>query len=410
MKLTTVSELDTQLQRLWDQGEVLRSVVTREALFPLRLRLRVPTASDVAERFDDVRVWIGELRSTDHYRIESQVIRHRVHGSNAVPTEAWVDTIEQATNRIGKDCELECFRTLVDVTRTRHPQLLPWLTRNALRALASLDTWNLLLDVVDWFRANPKSGIYIRQIDLPGVHSKFIETHRGVLAELLDLSVPADSIDASANGVSQFARRYGLRDKPLQVRFRMLDHTCALFPNVLERDITLDAPSFARLNPKVSTVFVTENEINFLALPDVPTSLVIFGKGFGFGMLAGAKWLAQCRILYWGDIDTHGFAILDQLRSHWPHAESLMMDRETLMAFSPLWGVDAQPTLRDLPRLTRVENELFNDLRNNKIGNNLRLEQERIGFHWVQRELHRIAIPTHVCADRAILSAHETHI
>ncbi len=43
--------------------------------------------------------------------------------------------------------------------------------------------------------------------------------------------------------------------------------------------------------------------------------------------LAQADWLARCQVSYWGDIDTHGFAILDQLRTYIPHAHSLLMDR-----------------------------------------------------------------------------------
>ncbi len=36
--------------------------------------------------------------------------------------------------------------------------------------------------------------------------------------------------------------------------------------------------------------------------------------------LAEASWLKERDLFYWGDIDTHGFAILDQLRGHFPHA------------------------------------------------------------------------------------------
>ena len=35
-----------------------------------------------------------------------------------------------------------------------------------------------LLDVVTWLRAHPRPGIYLRQVDLPGIHSKFIERHK----------------------------------------------------------------------------------------------------------------------------------------------------------------------------------------------------------------------------------------
>jgi hypothetical protein len=152
-------------------------------------------------------------------------------------------------------------------------------------------------------------------------------------------------------------------------------------------DITLDAESFARLDPTVSRVFITENETNFLAFPQVKESLVIFGAGYGFEMLCEAKWLKRCRIHYWGDIDTHGFAILDQLRSDFDHVESFLMDRTTLLAFETQWGEEEKQTSRNLTRLKPEEMTLYNDLRDNRIRKHLRLEQERIGFGWVEAAL-----------------------
>jgi hypothetical protein len=42
---------------------------------------------------------------------------------------------------------------------------------------------------------------------------------------------------------------------------------------------------------------------------------------------------------------------------------------------------------RDLPQLTAEEGALYNDLRDNRLRPNLRLEQERIGFGWLQQAL-----------------------
>ena len=115
--------------------------------------------------------------------------------------------------------------------------------------------------------------------------------------------------------------------------------------------------------------------------------MVIFGAGYGFETLGRAHWLRTCRLHYWGDIDTHGFAILDALRTHFDHVESFLMDRDTLMAFESLWGTEDRPIHRDLPRLTAEERSLYDDLRDHRIGRNLRLEQERIGFGWVASAL-----------------------
>ncbi len=63
------------------------------------------------------------------------------------------------------------------------------------------------------------------------------------------------------------------------------------------------------------------------------------------------------------------------------------MDRATLLAFEALWGEEDNQTLRDLPRLTPTESALYDDLRDNRLRRNLRLEQERVGFDWVQAAL-----------------------
>ncbi|WP_442499686.1 Wadjet anti-phage system protein JetD domain-containing protein [Methylobacter sp. sgz302048] len=206
--------------------------------------------------------------------------------------------------------------------------------------------------------------------------------------ELLDRVLPSEAIDRAACGVSQFAKRYGFRDKPVRIRFRVLDPEHSLFG--LAQDITLDAESFARFDPPAARVFITENEINFLAFPLVKNSLVIFGAGYGFEMLARAEWLSRCRIHYWGDIDTHGFAILDQLRGQFGHVESFLMDRDTLQTFEPLWGEEGKQTLRDLPRLNPEEAALYDDLRDNRIRKNLRLEQETISFGYVKSALSEL--------------------
>jgi hypothetical protein len=384
---TLPADLRTQVVKLWERGELLTGLVTGEPLFPKRLVLKCPTSAEMASRFDEVRTWITELRSIPHCRVEMREFKHRLFGANAVPDEAWIDSLEDALALIGKRQDAARFTALIDATRKRQPQLLAWLAKRPMRALELSNDWDRLLAIVAWRAAHPGHVIYLRQIDIPGVHSKFIEAHRGVLAELLNIVLPPEMIDQASSGISQFAKRYGFRDKPARIRFRVLDPEHALLPGPLLQDITLDADSFALLDTYVSRVFITENEINFLAFPPVKDSLVIFGAGYGFEMLSKAEWLSRCRIHYWGDIDTHGFAILDQLRCRFEHVQSFLMDRATLLAFESQWGEEDKQTLRDLPRLNSDEMALYDDLRDNRLGKKLRLEQERVGFGWIESAL-----------------------
>ena len=387
MSWTTPGELRAQVQKMWERGDILSAYVTGEPLFPKRLVLKCPTSAEMSEHFDAVRAWIVELRSTANLRVETREFKHRILGANAVPHEAWIDTFDDALSLIGKRRDASRFATLLDTTRKSQDKLLNWLGKRPLRALELYDEWGRLLEIVSWLENHPRPDIYLRQVDIPGVHSKFIETYRNVLAELLDSVLPPDAVDSSVSGVSQFARRYGFRDKPARIRFRLLDRKLQFIPGIHDQDITLDAESFSQLDLDVAQIFITENEINFLSFPDISDSMIIFGAGYGFEMLDQARWLLNCRILYWGDIDTHGFAILDQLRARFIHVESFLMNRATLLAFETQWGVEEKQTLKELGRLNNEERELYDDLRDNRIRKNLRLEQERIGFSWVETAL-----------------------
>lgn len=386
---TSPSDLRAQVQKLWDKGELLAQSVDRESCFPKRLILKGPTSTEISENFEDVRIWAKDLIRVPHCRIEMKTFSHRVFGANALPAEAWIESQDDALAMLGKRTEADRFNALLNETRQRQPLLLSWITKRPLKALELADRWSLLLDIVDWMQVHPRPGIYLRQVDIPGVNSKFIEAHRGVLTELFDISLTEGYISSEASGVSQFSVRYGFRDKPTRIRFRVLDPSKSPLPGGGTPDITLDSNSFARLPAFVSQVFITENETNFLAFPGVADSLVIFGAGYGWDNLSHIRWLSDCLIYYWGDIDTHGFAILNQLRSRFDHVVSFMMDRETLMVHKPLWGIENYQAFHDLPLLTAVEQDLFHDLRDNRIRKNLRLEQEFIGFGWIKNALSR---------------------
>ncbi|HNH64585.1 MAG TPA: DUF2220 family protein, partial [Thauera aminoaromatica] len=325
--------------------------------------------------------------ATPHVRLEWQETRHRVQGSQRLPASAWVDRLDDALAWIGKRAEDARFRALHAETAARQPLLLPWLHKRPLRALELAAEWSRLLDVVAWLQAHPRPGMYLRQVDLPGIHTKFIESQRGVLAELLDLALPAAAIDPARTGAQQFAARYGFLDKPALLRLRVLDPALGLLPGAPCPDLALDADSFARLRLDVARVFITENETNFLAFPRVDKAIVIFGAGYGWEALARAEWLQRCPIHYWGDIDTNGFAILAQLRARFAHVESLLMDRATLLAHEALWGREDSPRPADVSRLSAEERGLYEDLRNHHIRPSLRLEQEHIGFGWLEKWL-----------------------
>ena len=390
MAWTTPDDVRAQVQRLWDRGRILAARLGAEPLFPLALRLSRPEVRELSDRFAEARDWIRTLEEGSKkatgvgYEIVYAEVNHRQLGLNRVPQSLLVPSELDALALIGKRRQSDAFDRLVETTKAAHPELLSWLAKRPLDLLDHADDWVRLLSVVSWFRNHPRPGIYARQIDVEGVHTKFIETHRRLLAELLDLVLPAEHIDQQAIGAQAFERRLGLLCKPALLRFRVLDQSLRV--QGLE-DVSTPIAQFARLDLPARRVFIVENEINGLAFPQAEASIILFGLGYGVDRLGLVPWLQDKAIYYWGDLDTHGFAILDSLRAVFPNARSFLMDRQTLLSHRPLWVEEPEPSQVPLSRLTEDENKVFEDLRFDRLGHRVRLEQERIAFGHVARTL-----------------------
>ncbi len=313
-------------------------------------------------------------------------------GKNSVPVGAWVDTLDEALTIVNKRREADRFRSIVALTQGRHPAIVSYMARRPLIVLQYSSDWKKLLDITDWMLQHPRPDIFVRQVDIPGIHTKLIETYRGILREFFELVLPDEAIDQYSNNVSGFEKRYGFREKPVRIRFRILDPALTFIKCDGYQDITLDADSFITMQPNVSNVFITENETNYLAFTALPKSMVIFGAGYGLNFLAAAQWLQGCEVYYWGDIDTHGFAILNSARTYLPQLRSVLMDRQSLMAHEPLWvSEDVQHNADELAGLTSDEQRLYQDLKGQVLGRDVRLEQERIGWQYAWDRIKSIS-------------------
>ncbi|OAI14648.1 hypothetical protein A1507_15265 [Methylomonas koyamae] len=383
---TLPAELRAELDKRWQRGQILTESLAPSGLFPLRIPLKSPSPAQLAADFSAVQAWVEHWLAVEakHFAIEWREINHRLSGRNRLPAAVVFDQPDDAAAYLKKAKELAIFGQLAASLVDDFAALRPWLLKYPLRALEHADEWQKLLAVAGWVVEHPRPGIYLRQISLPGIDSKFIESRKKLLGEWLDLLLPAAAVDTAQTGVAGFELRYGFLAKPATIRFRLLDSRLRIAGL---SDLTVTAGEFATLNLPVLRVFVTENDINGLAFPPFADSMVLFGRGYGFDALAQAEWLKDKDIHYWGDIDTHGFAILSQFRQYFPQTRSLLMDQATLLAHRESWVAETTPSRADLSGLTSAESALYDALRDNRFGQNLRLEQEHVGFDRLQLRL-----------------------
>lgn len=377
--------------KLWAGGRPLRAALGAEPLFPYSVPFAKPSAREWLTRFAELREAFERLdaASKDNtgsgYTLLTKEVAHQKLGSLRVPERIVFERVEDLAACAGESATLRRFEALAGLLRAREPRLIEWLAGQPLRALEYEAAIPRLLAVAEHLKTHPRPLRFARELGIAGVDSKFIESYRGVLAEWLERLLPGDAIDPHVRGLSDygFERRFGLRYEEASIRFRWLDSAMALEGCL--SDATVPLSQFAAYTPPCRRVLVTENKINFLTLPDMEGTLAVFGGGYGIDRLASIPWLRTTPIHYWGDIDTHGFAILSRLRGFLPDVRSFLMDRETLLAHRELWSDEApeRRCLRELPALDHAERALYDDLREDRFGLGVRLEQERIGYSHV---------------------------
>lgn len=386
---STPADVVTKVRRHWASGVLLAAWAHGLPFEPVSIPLRGPAAGEIAADLDRVRDWVAGLeRGSRHhrkpvYRLELKPVGGRALGSNQLPARAWVETYEAAWRLLGVENQVTEFTSLLELTRAEQPELAGWVANHPLCVLPLVDVWPQLLATTAWIESHRGTGRYLRQIDVPGVDTKFIEQHRGVLADLLDVLLgPSAVVDDAAPSAprTDLARRYGFFARPASVRLRFGDDAFAdgVFAGLSEATVRLE--ELSRLEATAHRVFILENEITYLAFPVLPGSLVIFGAGYTVSTAGSLPWLAAKEVWYWGDLDTHGFAILNRLRHTCPAVGSLLMDRATLLEHRDRWVTEPKPTRAHLDGLTPSENDLYQDLVEDVFGPSVRLEQERVSW------------------------------
>jgi hypothetical protein len=379
---TQVDQLVATLRKGWDTGEYLKGYLAGEQWQPVELPVKGPTAAELLDQVDQARRWLQRFeQQAGRFNIEYKVVRSRRLGTNRVPTRVRVESFAQLCEVLGTQADVETVEALRTQTRATLPVLAAWVSAHPLAALRHAGVWEEVLATVLWIVGHDTSRLYVRQIDVAGVDTKFVERHHRLLEQLLTPLLPTYRFNPEAVG---FARRFRFLEKPSYLRFRVLDE--AAFSAAFS-EMTVRIDELAQARPKATTVFVVENEVTYLAFPPVPNALVVFGSRFALTGLADLPWLHDKELVYWGDIETRGFDVLNGLRSRFDSVRSILMDRDTLLAHPQQWVTESNPTARPLPHLTAEEASLYQDLVDGTYGEAVRLEQERIRFSLIEDTL-----------------------
>lgn len=314
------------------------------------------------------------------YTLEFQTVKTKYLGTQDLPVSIYFDSEKDFLKFLGKEKEVDSFKTSTEKIINAFPGLKGWIVKNPIKVISSETVWDSILKVCQYFILNPKPNLYIRELPIH-VHTKFIERNKNVIQELLDILLP-NHINIEYR---EFEKRFYLKFSEPLIRFKILDKEISKQYFSGLDDLAIPVSQFEALNLPIKRVLVVENKTTLyttLTLPKMDKTIAIFGSGYSVFNLKNTQWLSNVTLFYWGDIDVQGFEILSQFRSYFPHTKSMLMDKTTFDTFFE--NDQGTPTNVSVKlKLTEEEQHLYSLL---KI-NNWRLEQEKIPVYWVGKRL-----------------------
>ena len=352
--------------------------------WPLILPLGLPTENQAFDYLNDVQQW-QNLWSNWNGEGEIQWIeRHWSKlGKQELPEKIIINDPIQITRWIGEE------QNWIKVTQRYQIFLNKWQNLETVlskyfKVLLEYDEpdFDRLFSVLEWLTAHPGSNLYIRQLPIEGIHTKWLLNRKSMVADFIKVITECDNND--------FYQITGLRQESTLIRIRLLDEKLRNSMNGIG-DFSIPLDYLKTLDLPVGQVYIVENLQTGLVFSELPNSIVIMGLGYSVDLLQEVQLLHDKPIYYWGDIDTDGFAILNRLRNYFPQTKSLLMNEVTLLEHKKLWGTDEKSKgKKDLFLLTTEEKKLYEGLCNNQWGNNLRLEQEQISWRYALEVLSSV--------------------
>lgn len=292
------------------------------------------------------------------------------------PLRLRVDTLragEDLLRRMGaasNDLDLGRRRRIAVGLRAAGGRLSPGVLTSVCR-LGDQDV-DALTSAIAWLAEHPALDEWTaRQLPVRGTHSKWVESHRSLLTRITGRDLEAE-----------------IRPRLAVVHLTYLDPDYVATGGRRHDAWTSGDRHSLAYRPRI--VLIVENRDCRLWFPQMPGAVVVEGGGrAAAALLGGIEWITDAEhVVYWGDIDADGFAILSALRaeltSHGVRLASMLMDEATRSRYAELGvshdrhGAPLQPSSTALAHLTAEEASCYAAIATLGQVEVRRIEQERI--------------------------------
>ena len=211
LKLQTKQTITKKLTSLYAKAEHLKAYLQKES-FDINFSFKRLSQKDIERNFNQINLWIKELKQFP-FEIKFASVSYRSLGEQSLPCSLVVSQ-EQFLAYLGKKREFFKHISLIEESFSQFALLKPLLIKEPKLIMEYGDVWDRLLKVCHYFMAYPKPpNLYIRELEIEEVDSKFIELHKRVLDKLLETILEPSFYNAEITKISNygFEKKYGLK-------------------------------------------------------------------------------------------------------------------------------------------------------------------------------------------------------
>jgi len=370
----------------WSNNLNLRKRLSGERTFPITIPLKAPKSSeafsDIARFSDYIKVW-RDWPNQD--QVEWKKVAYRNSGIHEVPIKFSLNTFQEMVDFLGDHAQSKAlfWQQLMEPLLQYDKSLYSVFVKN-LTAFEKLSTTDikLLVIILPQLKRHMGKGMYLRALPLIGADTKFLESNLTLFELILDhLNIGQVAI------VGGIIAWLNCKENPkglLSVRPLCPQTKKAMAGIPL---LQMYSQDLYKYELPASNILVIENMQSGLALPEMEDTIAVFGGGRNLTWMK-ADWLQSKRVGYWGDIDSWGYALLNDARKNCPCVDSIMMDKSALDEHLERIVEEEIPYDGILRLLTAPEKATLKRLIENN-GYVARLEQERLSSDFISTQLEK---------------------
>lgn len=389
-----LAELD---KKYWQNRKNLKALLKGEMDFPLqKISLKMPsTSSQVQNNLVKIQEFVQAWKIFEvEYllcKIEYQAKNFQQFGLLTLPKYLLIEHRQALIELFAPEnkSQLQIIQSRINYIINTLNQVFEFDIKEFWRFLIdnlenfehlSDDEIHQLLQLLPQLKYGMGQGLYLRNLAISGVDTKFIEQHFKLIELLLNYLY--ENKIYQCGGLLVWLN---CQEKPSD--WLLVKPLCQKTQSNLANlpILRLNSQTLLGYELPSNNILVVENEQSCLALTHIPNTIAVAGGGKNVNWLK-AEWLKHKKVYYWGDIDSDGLFILSLARQYCPHMIALMMDKNTVLIHQHLM-VNDSGLINEVPLfLTADEKALFIALKNGEFMGN-RLEQERLSPVFIQAQL-----------------------